>query len=287
MFEYQPFIQFNNGYFLKYALCVHGNAPRTEAQRNALKNKSCYSNGSMSENTRREIKKRLGCYFDAVASLNPMTRKKLNILNCIITLTLPSEQEHNDNTIKRECLTRFIERAVNNFNIKFYYWVAEKQQNGNIHFHLLVDRFIEWRWVRDTWNNRIEKLGYVSKFELKHGHRDPNTTDIEVIKNLKKTSDYVSKYTTKIDQQGGIEGRLHGECDKLNKLKKFSFEYDSTTLQAFNFGIDNNVMEYHALEYCEIYKCNTEQVLKQWLPNTYKQLQQHRKNIIQEFYSGH
>lgn len=285
MYEYQPFIQFNNGYFLKYALCVSGIPPHTEAQREALKNKSCYSNGSMSENTRKQIKSKLGCYFDAIASLNPMTRKKLNILNNIITLTLPAKQMHDDNTIKRECLTRFIERMVSNFDVRFYYWVAEKQQNDNIHFHLLIDRFIDWRWVRDTWNNRLNKLGYIDAFEFHHMHRDPNSTDIEVIRNLKKTSDYVSKYTTKIDQQGKIQGRLHGECDKLNKLKKFTFEYDSEFLMALNYGLDNNVIEYKALEHCEIYKCNTEQMLKHWQPKIYNQLKEHRKNIIEQFYS--
>lgn len=286
MYEYQPFIQFNHGYFLKYALCVSGPAPRTESQRNALKNKSCYSNGSMSENTRKQIKTRLGCYFDAVASLNPMTRKKLNILNNIITLTLPAPQKHDDNTIKRECLTRFIERIVSNFDVRFYYWVAEKQENGNIHFHLLVDRFISWRWIRDTWNLRLNKLGYIDDFELKHGHRDPNSTDVEVIRNLKKTSDYVTKYTTKVDQQGKIQGRLHGECTILNKLKKFSFEYDSEFLMALHFGIDNNIISYMALEHCEIYKCNTEQVLKQWHPKIYDDLKEHRRNIIDSFYTN-
>lgn len=238
----------------------------------------------MSENTRKQIKSKLSAYFDAIASLNPMTRKKHNILNNIITLTLPSEQIHDDNTIKRDCLSRFIERMVYNYDIKFYYWVAEKQKNNNIHFHILVDRFVDWRWVRDTWNGRLEKLGYITRFEEKNGHRDPNSTDIEVIKNLAKTSDYVSKYTTKLDQQGGINGRLHGECDTLNKIKKFSFEYDSETMRALHYGIQNNVVEFIELEYCQIYKCNSNQLLKLWLPEKYKELQEHRKTIINDFY---
>jgi hypothetical protein len=284
MNEFQPFIQFNNSYLLKYALCTNPSLSRHSSSLDNLKNKYNYSNGVMSENTRKAIKSKLSAYFDAIASLNPMTRKKQGILNNIITLTLPSEQIHEDNTIKRECLSRFIERLVSNYDVRFYYWVAEKQKNNNIHFHVLIDRFVDWRWVRDTWNNRVEKLGYITRFEQKNGHRDPNSTDIEVIKNISKTSDYVSKYTTKLDQQGGIQGRLHGECDILNKIKKFTFEYDSEVMGAIHYGIQSNVVEFVELEHCQVYKCNSGQLLKHWLPNIWEQLQQHRKKIIYDFY---
>ncbi|GAH86291.1 unnamed protein product, partial [marine sediment metagenome] len=53
-----------------------------------------------------------------------------------------------------------------------YVWRAEKQENGNIHFHFIVDNFIPWNELRNTWNRIQQNLGYISRFSeaqrLKH-----------------------------------------------------------------------------------------------------------------------
>jgi len=281
---YQPFIQFNQDYFLLYYLPTSKGKHNNEKSKFNLKNKENYSNGQLSDNTRRKIKSKLSAYFTAISDMPKSLIKKHEIQHTIITLTLPSTQVHSDNTIKRECLGRFIERAVYRYGIKFYYWVAEKQHNNNIHFHILTDKYIEWQWIRDTWNERLEKLNYISEFENKHGHRSPNSTDIEMIRNISNTSKYVAKYTTKIDQQGKIIGRLHGESDLLNKIGKFKHEFDSDFSIAVQQGLDLGFVNRLDLDAITLFKCDTRNFLKQHSKPLYEKWNEHNKSIFNSFY---
>ena len=111
-----------------------------------------------------------------------------------ITLTLPSKQVHSDNEILEQCLQPFIKKLVERFGTKVvadnkngfryvlnYIWKAEKQtidnykeDIGNIHFHITIDKFIWHAEIRDLWNMFIERIGYVSAYRDKmlNFHKD-------------------------------------------------------------------------------------------------------------------
>lgn len=147
-----------------------------------------------------------------------------------ITLTLPSKQKHTDNEIKNLCLNSLIIELKKYYHIRHYIWRAEKQENGNIHFHLLVDKFIPYQNLRDRWNRIINKLGYVDRYReeqinwhqngfkvrtelLKTWPKDkqqqaynrnsklhwnsPNSTDIHSIQKIRNIKLYITKYITK------------------------------------------------------------------------------------------
>lgn len=81
-----------------------------------------------------------------------------------VTLTLASDQIHQDSQIKEELLNQFLTELRQDFNLENYLWKAEKQKNGSIHFHLIIDIFIPWQVIRNKWNRIQEKLGYVRRF---------------------------------------------------------------------------------------------------------------------------
>jgi hypothetical protein len=147
-----------------------------------------------------------------------------------ITLTLSAKQIHSDNIIKRELLNPFLIEIKRQHDVQNYVWRAERQQNGNIHFHLLVDKFLPWHEVRGLWNHLQAKLGYIrayqqsmreyhrngfkiradllAKWPLKDqlkaysqgkacGWRNPNSTDIHSVKFISNVAAYVTKYMTK------------------------------------------------------------------------------------------
>lgn len=253
---------------------------------NSLNNLTkAYSKKEMSENTRSQLRKRLSVYYDSMFEMGAKWRKDKNICHPIITLTLPSVQVHSDNEIKRDCLMRFVELLKKTWSVRFYYWVAEKQQNKNIHFHILIDRFVDHKWIRTTWNNRLELLGYIDAFEKKHGHRSPNSTDIEMIRNLSKSADYVTKYTTKLDQQGGIDGRLHGESDILRSVQKLR-EYACHEMdEKIREWIQRENYRFYEHEHCVAIYGNIRKVLKEECPKHYKAYQSHCQNIANLFYN--
>jgi len=92
-----------------------------------------------------------------------------------ITLTLPAMQGSiTDKEIKRECLDVWLKSAKRVFKLNSYVWRAERQKNGNLHFHLITDCYMPFDQLRDSWNNRLERLGFITAFEKSHGHRHPN-----------------------------------------------------------------------------------------------------------------
>lgn len=284
-----PTIQLNPNYLAVYS---HGVFEETERPKNTPKNDNLTRgnyNGFMSIKTRKEIKGKLTNYFTALQLIGKKYRKEKNIQPTIITLTLPATQRHPDNEIKRECLMRFLENLKKTQNVTFYYWVAEKQKNGNIHFHILADKFVKWQWVRNQWNSRLETLGYISEFEQKHGHRNPNSTDIENIKNIERTARYVSKYTTKIDQQGGIAGRLHGECDSLKLFSKvctvMKETYNTQLQYLLECGAIQEIVKEHATIYTSTNETPLMEIMKTHAPYLYNFFTDSLKGQIVKMYA--
>lgn len=77
-----------------------------------------------------------------------------------------------------------------------YTWVAELQKNGNIHFHILLDRFFGITWLTKIWS------------------QSNNSVDIERVKNPLHAAQYMRKYITK-DQESEIMGNRYYISQKL------------------------------------------------------------------------
>jgi hypothetical protein len=160
-----------------------------------------------------------------------------------VTLTLPSKQVHPDNLIKDQILNQLFVELRKHYAVHRYIWRAEKQKNGNIHFHILVDKFIPWSELRDRWNRICEKLGYVSRYrdEMRRFHAggfrvredllkqweykkqvqaykagkandwsNPNSSDIHSLRHVTNVKEYVIKYCTKNEDNSEVTGRMWG-----------------------------------------------------------------------------
>lgn len=162
-----------------------------------------------------------------------------------LTLTLPSEQRHTDNEIKSKCMNQFLTEVRKLSGRGVYVWRAEKQKNGNIHFHFIYNRFIPVDVLRRIWNRCTNKLGYVDEYtrlmneEVKgfgdyyerfkeqgsygtlykryckgkaNGWTDPNSVDVHSIIRIKNVMAYVSKYFCKRTQLSG----QHQELEQID-----------------------------------------------------------------------
>lgn len=143
-----------------------------------------------------------------------------------ITLTLPSPQQHPDQEINSVCLNNFLTVARKK-GLKNYVWRAEAQPStGNIHFHIITDMYLHYEDIRRWWNQSTELLGYVSTFQAKHGHRDPNSTDVHSVKHVRKLASYLSKYCCK-NRSFGCVGELRRIKGEVIEVMYNSFEYHS------------------------------------------------------------
>lgn len=92
-------------------------------------------------------------------------KKEINL--CFVTLTLCANQKHSDLCLKRQALMMFvkeIQRRVGGFS---YVWKAERQKNENIHFHLLINKKVNYVLIRKVWNNVMNNLGYLQEYKEK------------------------------------------------------------------------------------------------------------------------
>jgi NTP pyrophosphatase (non-canonical NTP hydrolase) len=97
-----------------------------------------------------------------------------------VTLTLPAGQHLNENGefddehAKRHLLRPFLEQLKYTFDVDLYIWVSEPQENGNIHFHLLIDKYIdntkkddneaESQRLTKAWNSILARHGYIQEY---------------------------------------------------------------------------------------------------------------------------
>lgn len=178
----------------------------------------------------------------------PVSGRSFNFKIAFITLTLPSPQVHDDNTIKRKCLNSMLIELKKYEGVKNFVWRAELQQNGNIHFHIVIDKFVHWNDLRDRWNRIINKLGYVDRYRdrmkeyFKDGFRvredlvsnwpaqkqraaykrniqtdyhSPNSTDIHSIKKINNIKAYFIKYMTKTPERATLPSPKPADYRKL------------------------------------------------------------------------
>lgn len=171
-----------------------------------------------------------------------------------ITLTLSAKQLHTDKELNRLLLNEFIINIQRRFGVKNYVWRSEKQENGNLHYHIIIDKYIFHTEIRKIWNDLQQKTGYIEKYRMeqkayhingfkinyellpkwsaerqekaynegcKINWSNPNSTDIHSLKNIINVESYVTKYMSK-DKENGIIREIE---QKRNSGKISEAEY--------------------------------------------------------------
>lgn len=221
-----------------------------------------------------------------------ITGRAFNFKVAFITLTLPSQQIHSDNEIKRKCLNSFLIELERYHKVKNYVWRAELQKNGNIHFHILVDKFVHWNYIRNRWNRIINKLGYVDRYrtKMKEFYKDgfqvrkdlekwwpeknqrasykanqltdyhnPNSTDIHSLKKIRNIKLYLIKYLTKSDKSNN-SGDTPQKKERIQQGRIWSASKSLQNLKGCQIPLDtqleNEISEVVDKSRCESYHGN-------------------------------
>lgn len=187
----------------------------------------------MSRKAKNRLKTALNWLVSCSARRTVMIDRQHKVVNfqvSFITLTLPTKQMHSHSEIKSRCLNLFLQNLRKKYGVHNYVWKAELQKNGNIHFHLSIDKPIHYMAIRRHWNMAISKLGYIQEYaktfigmsfseycywqgqkgiydikKLKKSYKsgvntnwsNPNTTDVKSVKNVNNWASYMAKYMAK------------------------------------------------------------------------------------------
>ncbi len=207
-----------------------------------LLNSARSAQGNVSKTAKRKITNAINYLLLTTNSKKVYSRisgRYFSMKIAFVTLTLPAKQKHSDNEIKAKLLNQFLIEMKKRWKVDKYVWRAEKQHNGNLHFHILVNKFIPALEMRDVWNRICNKLGYVDDYRqnmkkfheggfkvredllqywpkrdqknayekgIKSNWANPNTTDIHSTRKLGNVRNYLIKYLSKneiIDPETG------------------------------------------------------------------------------------
>lgn len=146
-------------------------------------------NGYMSPATRRKVRKSISTWVRSILMYRAEIKRQYDpgrAYPVMVTVTLPSDQVHPDKEITRKCLHPFLAWLKRSHGIEHYFWRAESQQNGRIHYHILTDRYIRGEDLQVAWNRSINKLGYVDRYYDHTGEAEPPSTEVHAIRDRVK-----------------------------------------------------------------------------------------------------
>lgn len=149
-------------------------------------------------------------------------KKNFKFKVAFVTLTLPDTNTPiSGKDLQQKLLNPFLTYFRKYSPLKNYVWKVEFQNNGKLHVHLTIDTFIHWKDIRDRWNKLLDKNGWLNDFARKHGHKDPNSTDVHSVYKVKDIAAYISKYMSKaICTKGDYNGRIWGCSYELSAANK-------------------------------------------------------------------
>jgi hypothetical protein len=234
--------------------------------------------GQISATAHREVKRLINAWSFNQKMLHRDGRVERGKL-IIATLTLPAMQKHSDTDIKRKPFRAFIQWLINN-GYKNWLWRAEVQENDNLHFHLILDKYLDKDVLRDKWNALLEKFGgYVSEFESKYEHRDPNSTDIHEARYESNVEEYCAKYCAKEDDQKedgtpkrSIEGRVWGRSESITKFKKIVVQ-ETQEVEKLTTYLDNEASKVVEEEHYKVWLAELVPLIHREFPLLYQELE--------------
>ena len=239
-----------------------------------------YHNFEVSKNSQKNIQAKCNWLWRLAQSRTVRTyngKMIYNFRNSFLTFTLPSTQVHPTSEILTECWEKLLTQFRNVLKMHNYVWKLEFQENGNLHFHLITDTYIDYFYARRAWNVLVNKLGYVDEYHKKFvnmafaeyrqlfsaeankdvqklaswyekGRRsnwmNPNSVDVRNVTNEKTMGYYLSKYIAKSGVAGG-HPTLDNEGNSFGlRLAFWSRSLSkcvavSMPLEAFDFDIEN------------------------------------------------
>lgn len=267
--------------------------PRPKYDRRAnLDSKRSEQSPTISVNARRKIGKALDyLLFLANDKCLPDTAhgRSYHFKIAFITLTLPSQQIHSDLCIKNSCLNQLLIELRRYHSVKNYIWRAERQKNGNIHFHILIDRFVPWSDLRDRWNRIVNKLGYVDRYrdsmkefyregfkvrkELlskwpymaqlrswqnssKNNYSSPNSTDIHSLKKVRNAKKYIMKYVSKQEANEVIKGMIWQCNSELSNITGGVAIIDNQIHKELQHALSSKEVDSYHGDYFSVYYLN-------------------------------
>jgi len=211
-------------------------------------------NFQISDNAYRNLKKKINWLYYLAKSKQVKTYNGKSIYNFkigFITLTLPSKQRTCTKDVTTNLLNTFLTEIRQRTKMSNYVWRLEFQKNGNVHYHIVTDTYIDFYLCQSIWNRILKNNGYIEEYQKKFkdlnlsqyrnivdpDHKqeynlivkryakgkstkwtNPNSIDVKSVVSNRAISNYISKYFSK-------------DCEDNPQKNEFDTEENSNNLR--------------------------------------------------------
>ena len=203
-----------------------------------------HHNFQISNNAYRTIKRKINWLYHLSKSRQVKTYNGKTIYNfkCgFITLTIPSKQLECTKDFTNLYFNQFLTEIRQRTKMENYVWRLEFQKNGNVHYHIITDTYLDYFFIRNIWNRIISKGEYINNYQnrfvnlnlseyrniVDSGHKlpfkevarkyalgkkdnwtQPNSVDVKSVLGSQSISNYLSKYFSKDAKSGTTKNEL-------------------------------------------------------------------------------
>lgn len=209
--------------------------------------------GYLSNSAQIRIKKILYVWLIALAIkkfYEPSDFIRYKLYPSFVTLTLSQDQFTTDKEVKERMLKPFLQKLKRDIDYKYMFWRAEKQKTGRIHFHIIFDKYIYYKYIQETWNKIQYKNKYTCKYFKYNGNHYPPSTHIEKIDYVDDMIKYVLKYCSKNSDKQPVEGRQYSLSKGLEKLTYFTDDLDTQLDKDLTEYKRNNTFAEYTNDWC-------------------------------------
>lgn len=218
--------------------------------------------GKMSKAAKRRVSKKILCWYTGCEAYNAGYKIKLEKDKkklVFITLTLSSTQFTSDLEVKKQLLKPFTRYLREKKGCRNWLYKCERQKNGNIHFHIVIDKYIPKEDIREAWNFLQEREGYLSEYQAKYGKLEAPSTEIRLVRNQAQCERYIAKYIAKDDENATIEGAVWSSSVSVATLEFFNFAETDEINEAINEACVSGKIKYFKNDAFVVYFCQNYQ----------------------------
>lgn len=253
----QNLIKWEGNTVIVYKQQLSGSGRRKHNGKNLSVDRKKAYQGEISKKTMAKTSATIRAWLNVINEGNKVRKeKKLQIV--MITLTLSSQQDYNDKEsdkfIKAKLLEPFLKWLRSDYDIIHYFWRAEPQANGNIHFHILTDRYIDKEKIQEKWNYLQNKYGLLRDYKEKYKKDNPPSTDVRSFSGSPKSISYVCEYLTKNEGRRKIQGLQMRFSNSVSKLKIMPAVIEKSVEPTLFDNLDKYADWVHYDDYFIIYK---------------------------------
>lgn len=138
-----------------------------------------------------------------------------------ITLTMPPDILMDARSGHKKLLEPFLQWHRRKNGCRSYVWKAELQQNGQLHYHVISDAWVDCKDLQRRWNGLLKRNGLLDGYFSRYGNWDAPSTDVGHCKKMNGVAGYLEKEIAKNFQNGDTVGGKVWDCSTNLKVAKF------------------------------------------------------------------